>query len=612
MVKLFIRHGLGGEDRLLADPEKIQLSPANERLGKKVLQGYAISRDVRYVAACIEPGGSENDSEIHVIEIASGRETGDVILRALGCETNWLPDNHSFVYGKLQPMAPGSPEIELRQKSRSYLHVLGSDPGKDPPVFGYGVVPSIKVEPDLQVSVRTPLNSHYAIGSIFADGYGTAYYIEPAGDLGKANSAWRKVTDPFDLATGIAVHGEDLYLLTGKNAPGHKLIRSNARKPKVSSAETIVPASKVLVSGALDAQDALYVPLIDGMRGRLLRVPYGPHPHVSELDLPHEGFVHITGDPRLPGVWISLITWTRANEILDYNPETKRMTDITSVWPAGPYDNPGNLESVEVKVPSHDGAQVPLSIVHTKGLKLDGSNPTLLEGYGAFSIALYPGFDRTMLAWYEKGGIYAVCHVRGGGEYGDDWYRAGLQDSKPNTWKDFIACAEYLIDRKYTSPSRLAGKGGSAGGILIGRAITERPDLFAAAIDEVGQSDMLRDATTPNGIMNIREFGSVKIAKGFKSLYAMSPYHHVQDQTRYPAVMLTTSMNDARVAPWNAAKMTARLQASTASGKPILLRVDYGAGHQGGGGRSQEEEQLADSWSFLLWQFGVSEFQPHR
>jgi prolyl oligopeptidase len=205
----------------------------------------------------------------------------------------------------------------------------------------------------------------------------------------------------------------------------------------------------------------------------------------------------------------------------------------------------------------------------------------------------------------------AFCHVRGGGEYGEEWHLAGKGLTKPNTWRDFIACAEYLIDKKYTSPARLGGFGGSAGGILIGRAITDRPDLFGAAVIRVGMLDTLRSETTANGAPNIPEFGSTKTEEGFKALYAMSAYHHIKDRTPYPAVLLDIGMNDPRVDPWESGKMAARLQAATSSGKPILLRVDYAGGHGGiGGTEQQHQENLADFFSFLLGQLGASGFQP--
>ena len=261
-------------------------------------------------------------------------------------------------------------------------------------------------------------------------------------------------------------------------------------------------------------------------------------------------------------------------------------------------------------MPSYDGTLVPLSVIHAKNVRTNGTNPVLMYGYGAYGITADPAFNPMRLAWIELGGIYAVAHVRGGGEYGEEWYRGGYKLTKPNTWRDFIACAEYLVKQKYTSPAKLAGIAGSAGGILIGRAITERPDLFAAAIDAVGVSDTLRVELSENGPTNIPEFGSVKTLEGFEDLYAMSSYAHVQDQVRYPAVMLTTGINDPRVTSWEAAKMTARLQAATSSGKPILLRVDYQGGHGIGNTKEQREKESADEWSFLLWQFGLAGFQP--
>jgi prolyl oligopeptidase len=262
---------------------------------------------------------------------------------------------------------------------------------------------------------------------------------------------------------------------------------------------------------------------------------------------------------------------------------------------------------VEVKVPSYDGTLVPLSIIHPKGMKLDGSNPTELIGYGAYGTTQNAVMDRLTIAQSEMGAVRAVCHVRGGGEYGEEWHLAGKGQTKPNTWRDFIACAEYLIANKYTSPARLAGRGESAGGIMIGRAITERPELFRAAIINVGPSDALRAEITNVG--SIAEFGSTKTEDGFKALYAMSPYHHVKDRTAYPAILLTTGINDIRVAPWQSAKMAARLQTATSSGELILLRVDYENGH-GSATRQSFLENAADAWSFLMWQFRVPEFQP--
>jgi len=244
-------------------------------------------------------------------------------------------------------------------------------------------------------------------------------------------------------------------------------------------------------------------------------------------------------------------------------------------------------------------------------MKLDGSNPTLLYAYGSYGISSSPSFSASRMAWFERGGVYGIAHVRGGGEYGEEWHLAGKDANKVKTISDFVDCAKWMIDKGYTSPAKLGARGGSAGGITMGGAITIAPQLFAAVLDEIPVSDQLRIETTPNGPPNIPEFGSVKSEAGFKNLYATSAVQHVVKGAKYPAVMLTTGINDPRVDPWQAAKMAATLQAATASGKPILLRVDYEGGHGLiGGGRSQAVTLGADEYTFLLWQFGLADFQP--
>ncbi|MFB3904228.1 MAG: prolyl oligopeptidase family serine peptidase [Acidobacteriota bacterium] len=371
--------------------------------------------------------------------------------------------------------------------------------------------------------------------------------------------------------------------------------------PDYAKAETIVPAGEPVVRDLFAAKDALYVQLMEGGIGRVLRFPFDGHGRAQEIRVPFAGSVALSGaHPQIEGILLTLTSWTKAPRICEYQPGFDALRD-TKLQPLGKYDDPADLVSNEVKVKSHDGVLVPLSIVHKKGIKLDGKNPALLQGYGAYGISSDPYFNVRSLAWLEKGGILAIAHVRGGGEYGEEWHMAGFKKTKPNTWKDFIACAEYLIQNKYTSPQYLAGTGGSAGGILIGRALTERPDLFAAAIPTVGCLDMLRAETTSNGVPNIPEFGTVKDPEEFKALYEMSTLCHVKDKEAYPTVLFTHGMNDPRVDPWHSAKAAASLQAASTSGKPILLRLNYETGHGIGTTKRQAQEEYADMLSFILW-----------
>lgn len=609
--KLYIRHGLTGEEKMLVDPEKVTLAPANQGKGKSAISYFEPSNDGKYIAFGVFPGGAERDTEMHVIETASGRETGDIMPRTWLGGIQWLPDGRSFFYVKFQKLPPGAPATEAEQKVCTYFHVLGRDSDKDPSIFGYGAVASIQVDPRNISIVAAPVGSRYALGVINSGvSPNSEFYIAPLDTIGRPGTPWRKIAGFADNIADVAVHGDDLYLLTFKDAPRYKVIHISAANPDLASGKTVVAASEAVITGIAAAQDALIVQLLDGGVGRLLRVSYGGNGQTERVTLPFDGAISaLVTDPRLPGALLTMTSWTKAPKIYAYDPQTKRVTD-TKLQPAGAVDEPSNVEAVEVKVPSYDGTLIPLSIVHPKGMKLDGTNPALLEGYGAYGISMYPSFNPIQLAWHEHAGVVAMCHVRGGGEYGEEWHLAGKGATKPNTWRDFIACAEYLAKNKYTSAAHLAAYSASAGGILVGRAITERQDAFGAAIIGVGVLDALRVETTANGVPNIAEFGSTKTQDGFKALYAMSAYHHVDARAKYPAVLLETGINDPRVDPWQSGKMAASLQAATSSGKPVLLRVDYAAGHGIGSTETQVQEQWADRFSFLLWQLGAPDFQP--
>jgi prolyl oligopeptidase len=270
--------------------------------------------------------------------------------------------------------------------------------------------------------------------------------------------------------------------------------------------------------------------------------------------------------------------------------------------------SPASFDDVEVvrqMAISKDGTHVPMNIMRRKGTRLDGSNPTLLTAYGGYAVSMTPGFSARRRLWFDHGGVWVVANLRGGGEFGDDWHEQGRLTKKQNVFDDFLACAEYLIKAKYTSAEKLAIEGGSNGGLLMGAALVERPELFRAVVSHVGIYDMLRVERFPNGAFNVTEFGTVKEADQFRALYAYSPYHHVKDGTDYPAVLFLTGDNDGRVDPMNSRKMTARLQAATHSSQPILLRTSSGSGHGFGTALNESIEQQADVFAFLSDQLGM-------
>jgi prolyl oligopeptidase len=607
VAKLYIRDGLDGQEKLTLDPAKYPAPKGSHN----AISYYVPSWDGKMVAVGVSPGGSEN-AIIHILNVDTGEESSETIDRARFGVVEWRPDNRSFFYNRLQKLAPGQPATEEEEKSIDYLHVAGTNPDHDVAVLGFGISTRIELVPTDLPYVLTLPDSPYAIAYLRHGVLNeVTLYDAPLDSVGKTGTPWRKICDIPDGVTGADLHGDDLYLVSHKDAPRFKVIRTSAAHPDVEHAETVLPESAAVIKNVIAAQDALYVEETDGTVGLLQRLAYsGGKP--EDVPLPFPGTLSVAdADPRLPGVLLEMSSWARALRIYAYDPQARRIDD-TKLQPLGPHDDPSEITSEEVKVKSWDGVMVPLSIVYKRGLKMDGSNPALLRGYGAYGITLNPAFNPMFLAWLEKGGVYAVAHPRGGGDYGEDWHLWGQKLTKPNTWRDFIACAEYLVSHQFTSSAKLAGEGTSAGGITIGRSFTERPDLFAAALDRVGVSNALRSEFSPNGPPNIPEFGSVKTQWGFEDLYAMDAYVHVRNGVRYPAVLLTTGFNDPRVPSWEPAKMAARLQAATASGKPILLRVEYSAGHGIGSTKTQIEEELADEWSFLLWQFGVAGFQPSR
>ena len=605
--KLYVRLRSGGAERVLVDPDT--LASAGQHY---TINYFLPSLDGKYVAYGTSEGGSEA-SVIHVVETATGRVLPDSIDRAyfIGA-TSWLPDD-SFYYVRFPELKPGESANDKETRAVCYLHVLGRDPDNDTAVFGYGVNPRITLAAtDFPILVYSPASPNHTL-AIVDHGVKNevAMYGAATGAVTSANVAWTPLVTDDDDVTGFDVSGTTLFLLTHQNAPTYKVVAMNLDAPDFAHAQTVVAQSAQSVVEQISvAGDGLYVRARNGGFGRILKVTIsarGTTGVPAAIRLPYDGdAISLSTDPRVEGAVFGLTGWTHS--MLYYTVDANAVVTDSRVKPLSPVDESG-YTSQEVQARSGDGTMVPLSLVYRKGLQLDGSHPTYLEGYGAYGITIEPTFSTTRVAWMERGGVYAVCHVRGGGWYGEAWHEAGMITTKPHTWEDFVACGEWLVAHRYTSPAHLAGEGTSAGGILIGRAITSRPDLFAAALDEVGVSNALRSEFTPNGPPNIPEFGSVTNEVGFHALYAMDAYQHVVNGARYPAVMLVTGYNDPRVSSWELAKFAARLETATTSGRPILLRVDYDAGHGFlAASRAQSDQLLTDEYAFLLWQCGDPAF----
>lgn len=610
VAKLYARSDLQGEEKLLIDPEKF---PKPEGGGHHSLSFYRVSPNGKQVLYGFAASGSEQTT-LKIFDRTSGRDLPESIdrIEAEYALPYWLPDGKAFVYSRRRELPADSPATEGYKFTQAFLHEVGHDVGKDKLVFANGAAGSPELAEMDFPAVIVPIGSEWVIGQVkHGDETDLTLYVTRRDSLSKADVKWTKVCDRTDLVTEYAVRGDEIYLMTASNAPRFKVVRTSLAKPDFAAATVVVPAGEQVVDSLSVASDALYVGVLAGVPNKIVRIPFVDTASAGPIELPADepaaNVIYSRADS--PGVLLGTRSWTRAGKIYRYDPATNKLID-TELLPAGKFDTPDWLTSTEVMVKSHDSVKVPLSILHRRDIVLDGSHPTLLNGYGAYGFTASMRYKPTDLAWLERGGVLAIAHIRGGGAFGKEWHHAGRKLTKPNTWKDFIACAEYLVEKKYTSPSKLAGEGGSAGGILIGRSITDRPDLFAAAHISVGCTDMMRFETTLNGPPNVPEFGTTTKEDEFRGLLAMSTLHHVRDGVKYPGVLFTHGINDPRVEPWISAKTTARLQAATGSGKPVLFRVDYHAGHGIGSTRAQRQEELADVWSFLLWQFGEKEFQP--
>lgn len=599
--KLYVREGLNGKERLLFDPE---------RLGKASGKPHAInyfspSPDGGLVAVGVSAAGSE-EAALRVLDVASGRQIGPEIERAQFGAVSWAPDGSELFFHRMQKLEPGMPPTEKYQASSAVAMKPGS--GEE------GIRTLLTAGKDLDIP-----RTEFPFVSIQPDGRAIAFVYDGVSPdfaawhstlpkLRAGSPEWKPLVRREDRVTDLVLNRDRVYALTFRDAPRYKLIGGVIDDFSPATARVIVPESERVLIDMASAAEGIYVKVREGNVNRLLRLDHGGSQPV-EVKLPLLGSFSMHGARAdLPGLMLDLQGWTQARQVYAVSPLGE--VSNTGLQPAGPFDRPADVVATEVMVGSHDGAMVPMSIIHRRGVKLDGTNPLLLYGYASYGITEEPWFSYSRLAWMDAGGVFAVANPRGSGVFGRQWHEAGKQSTKPNTWKDFIACAEWLVREGWTRPSNLAIWGGSAGGILVGRAMTERPDLFGAVIPSVGALDMVRAETTANGVPNIPEFGTRTTEPGFRALLAMSTYHKIVDGVRYPAVLLTHGVNDPRVDVWHTTKTAARLLAAGSSGRPVLVRLDYESGHGVGNTKRQTFDEVADVYAFALWQLGVPAFQP--
>jgi prolyl oligopeptidase len=576
--------------------EKVVLDPnVLDTKGTTAIDWFVPSLDGRYVAISLSKGGSE-DGTLHFYETATGKALPDTIARVqyptAGGSAAWNADATGVFYTRF-PKKGERPDADLNFYQQIYFHKLGTPDTEDTYSIGKDF-PRIA-----EITLAASRDGKYILATVAnGDGGDFAHYL-----LGPDGS-WKQITQ-FSDQIKLARFGRDnaLYLLSRANAPRAKILRLPLAAPELKNAAEIVSAGEAVIEKIVPSKEALYV-------GDLLGGPS----QVRRFDL--NGKNEIT----IPIPQISAV-----QEMLALEDSTLLFRDVSYTEPAVWFQcsqgktkpvktalrstSPVSFTDIEVRrefATSKDGTKIPLNILFRKGMQRDGQNPTLLYAYGGYGISLSPNFDFTRRLWFDRGGVYVVASIRGGGEFGEEWHKAGNLTKKQNVFDDFAAAAEYLIKEKYTRPEKLAIQGGSNGGLLMGAMITQHPDLFRAVVSSVGIYDMLRVELAPNGAFNVTEFGTVKNPEQFKALYAYSPYHHVVDGTKYPAVLMMTGANDGRVSPYHSRKMTARLLAANNSENPILLRTSSSAGHGIGTALSERVKQSADIYAFLFAQLEMS------
>jgi len=597
--KLMMRVGIHGREQVLADP---QVEAARTGIAHAI-NYFVPSWDGRHVAYGVSAGGSE-DASLHILNVATRKLVGEPIPRVQTGNVNWLPDNRSLTYNQLKPMSPEDAETEFYLDSRVMWLQLGAPASTARPVFGPTVnkdlglarldVGGILFTPSSPWMIARTTDTTLPEGSLF---------VAKVSDLSLTQVPWKKFAGFDDKIVEIELKGNDLYYRTRQGAPRYKIMKLDLRQPELARATEVAlaPEGGVLEGFVLGA-DALVAAVREGTAIGLRRYQAGDKAGRA-IPLPFVGAARAHDDPAhaYRDVLYTLGGWTQPARDLRLRGDVSVDAGLRAKVPLPALPQ---VEIVEVKVASHDGVLVPMTVLHRKGLKRDGNNPTLLKAYGSYGFSETASFNPASMAWLEQGGVLALPNVRGSGVYGEPWRYAGFKATKSNTWKDGVACAQYLIEQGYASPRTLGVMGTSAGGIFVGRSVTTAPQLFAAAIFDVGVMDAVRAEESANGITNISEFGSYKNPKEFPSVLDMSTYHQIRDGTAYPAVMLVHGMNDPRVDVWQSAKAAARLQAASISGNPVLLRLDAQAGHGMGSTAAQRQSYSADIYSFLLWQMG--------
>ncbi len=588
---LYVTDTLLGEPRELLDPNQL----AGD--GTVALSGWRASDDGRYLAYGLATAGSDWN-EWRVLEVATGKPLEDVVNWVKFSGASWSHDNAGFFYSRYDEPPPGKEFTKANYFQKLYYHKLGEPQASDKLIY------KRDDEKEWGFGGHVTDDGRYLLIVVWkgSEPKNQIFYK----DLATDDSPVVELITGFDADYDfIDNDGPVFWFSTDSEAPQRRIIAINLAQPEREHWKTLIPESSSTLTGASCVgghfiaeylEDAHSAVKIFNLAGELVR----------ELPLPAIGSAGGFGGQRTDSeTFYSFTNYTTPGTIYRYDVATGTSTIFRQ--PQVKF-NPQNYESTQVFFASTDGTRVPMTLVHRRGLKLDGNNPTLLYGYGGFNISLTPGFSVSNLVWMEMGGVYAVPNLRGGGEYGRAWHEAGQVHRKQNVFDDFISAAQWLIDHKYTQPNKLAIRGGSNGGLLVGAAFTQRPELFRAAVPQVGVLDMLRYHKFTIGWAWVSEFGSADDPAQFATLHKYSPLHNLKPGKHYPATLIVTGERDDRVVPAHSFKFAAALQAAQRGELPTLIRIETRAGHGAGKPTAKLIAESADVLAFLANELGIATF----
>ena len=586
---LYVQEGLRGTPRVLLDPNLLSAD------GTIALATLGLSDDAHYLAYATAVSGSDWN-EVAVRDVRTARDLPDTIRWVKFSQLSWTHDGAGFFYSRYPEPAGGNPLLSVNLNQKLYFHRLGTEQSQDRLVF------ERPDHPDWGVGAGVTDDGRYLILHLWlgTDRRNRVYYVDLR-DAAQPDLAAPAIPllDNFDASYSfIDNDGPVFYFLTDQGAPRRRIVAIDIRHPERANWRQVVPESADVIENVRLVHDHFVASYLHDAHSRLLLYTREGQA-AGEIALPALGSVAELSveSARDSELFFAFTSFLQPTTIYRHDFAAARTAVFQA--PALRFDA-STYETEQVFYTSKDGTRIPMFLTHRRGLVRDGSNPTYLYGYGGFNISVTPAFSPSALVWLERGGIYAVPNLRGGGEYGEAWHEAGMHEKKQNVFDDFIAAAEYLVRERYTSPAKLAIGGGSNGGLLVGAAMTQRPDLFGAAVPAVGVMDMLRFHKFTIGWAWVTEYGSADSAGQFPYLYRYSPLHNLKPGTSYPATLITTADHDDRVVPGHSFKFAAALQAVQSGPAPVLIRIETKAGHGAGKPTTKLIEEAADRWAFLV------------